>query len=740
MSLSRGKVMVLKALEQSNDQECQVTENTSACETSLPIEDIPNFYIDSNVIIEDLRALNNSTVVEFNKDIKQLDKNSNNEDVIEKLDNNEDNRNAYHPEDYPLQDEENDNNDPNDPDYIQPEDENEELQDDPAGSQMHENENNKNKRKYNKNNSDSDIEEDELENKDRNQEETEEPSKKRSKLVTREERAKNRYLRMRGMSYKGLKKDTDGKYKLINAVAPRSIGPTCISQKCQKSKVLKCRIFTEGERKEMFKKFWEDLTWDMKRTYISSLVDTVPAKRKKADSRRNETLIYSLKKGTEKLRVCKKMFLATLGVKEWTVREYSRKAFGMHVADEEKSNDSRNRHSTKEKKKVLENFLDVLPKMPSHYCRASTTKLYLEPVFQSKMDLYREYVKYCEEQGQQSFSEKILFDSLKEKNIKLFRPRKDQCDICIGHKIGNIADDIYSSHLQRKDMARSSKEEDKKACQESDRNLLVLTVDVQAVKLAPVLKASAIYYKTKLCVHNYTIYNLYDGEVTCYLWDESHGGLEASIFATTLSDYLQNNVSKFTDTKEIIIYSDGCGYQNKNCVLSNALLKFSIENQITIYQKFFEKGHSQMEVDSVHSTIDRKLKNRDIYLPTDYINVCREARHKNPYNVRYMHFDDFKDFSQIGYYSTIRPGYKAGDPKVSELHGLMYLPAGEMKYKINYDDIWTDFPKRPRSGNYTVTQLYKTRPKIKIEKYNHLQSLKTVLDKQFWKFYDDLPH
>jgi hypothetical protein len=29
-------------------------------------------------------------------------------------------------------------------------------------------------------------------------------------------------------------------------------------------------------------------------------------------------------------------------------------------------------------------------------------------------------------------------------------------------------------------------------------------MDVQAVKLAPVLRASAIYYKTKLCVHNFS--------------------------------------------------------------------------------------------------------------------------------------------------------------------------------------------------------------------------------------------
>jgi len=35
-----------------------------------------------------------------------------------------------------------------------------------------------------------------------------------------------------------------------------------------------------------------------------------------------------------------------------------------------------------------------------------------------------------------------------------------------------------------------------------------LTRDVQAVNLAPFIRASSMYYKTKLCVHNFTVFNL----------------------------------------------------------------------------------------------------------------------------------------------------------------------------------------------------------------------------------------
>nr|CAH7713532.1 unnamed protein product [Callosobruchus chinensis]CAH7717262.1 unnamed protein product [Callosobruchus chinensis] len=462
----------------------------------------------------------------------------------------------------------------------------------------------------------------------------------------------------------------------------------------------------------------------MKRTYISSLVDVIPAKRKIQSSRRNDTLVYSLKKGTEKMRVCKRMFLSTLGVGEWT----------------DMSMQNRKRCSTKGQKEAMKMFLNDLPKMPSHYCRSSTARLYLEPVFQSKMDVYREYEKYCGTKSQKPFSEKIFFKTLEKENIKLYRPRKDQCDTCIAHTLGNIDDKTINLHQRRKDLARSSKENDKKLCIESNGKILVITVDVQGVMLCPMLKASAIYYKTKLTVHNYTIYNLFNKDVMCYLWDESQGGLEASNFATMLTDYLTRYITEVPGTEEVIIYSDGCGYQNKNCVLSNALLKFSADKKIPIFQKFFEKGRSQMEVDSVHSTIERKLKNRNIYLPTDYIAVCREARLKHPYQVKYMSYDEFMDFTKIRYYSSIRPGYKAGDPKVTDIHCLMYLPSSEIKYKIDYTDEWSEFSKKPKLGCYEITRSYKTQPKIKAEKYNHLQVLKAVIDKQFWSFYDSLSH
>lgn len=50
--------------------------------------------------------------------------------------------------------------------------------------------------------------------------------------------------------------------------------------------------------------------------------------------------------------------------------------------------------------------------------------------------------------------------------------------------------------------------------------LQMFTVDLQAVQTIPSIKAGAQYFKLKLCVHQFTIYNEKDASVVCYVWHE----------------------------------------------------------------------------------------------------------------------------------------------------------------------------------------------------------------------------
>lgn len=90
------------------------------------------------------------------------------------------------------------------------------------------------------------------------------------------------------------------------------------------------------------------------------------------------------------------------------------------------------------------------------------------------------------------------------------------------------------------------------------------------------------------------------------IWfNETQADLSADTFATCLIDYL---LEHFEEGKPIIVWSDGCTSQNRNSILANALLTFSNEKKVEVTQKFLVKGHTQMQVDSIHSLIERRLK------------------------------------------------------------------------------------------------------------------------------------
>lgn len=202
----------------------------------------------------------------------------------------------------------------------------------------------------------------------------------------------------------------------------------------------------------------------------------------------------------------------------------------------------------------------------------------------------------------------------------------------MSYSAGNVNEEEYHKHIELKDRIRLEKSEDKKKAECGQQHTFVM--DVQAVKLCPLNNANKFYFKTKLKVHNFTIFNLASHQCTNYWWNETEADLVASVFTTIIIHHLETYC---TDNKPIVLWSDGCPYQNRNVVLFNALSHYSTKQPIIITQKFLEPGHTQMECDSVHSVIEPKLKNHDIALPNDYVNITKSAGIKPfPYDAIYL--------------------------------------------------------------------------------------------------------
>lgn len=82
----------------------------------------------------------------------------------------------------------------------------------------------------------------------------------------------------------------------------------------------------------------------------------------------------------------------------------------------------------------------------------------------------------------------------------------------------------HEKHLSNKTRAREIKHEEIKRCTDNPNlKRTVLNRDLQAVLECPKVEVSSIFYKRKLAVYNFTIFDLINKEDTCCLWDETEG-------------------------------------------------------------------------------------------------------------------------------------------------------------------------------------------------------------------------
>ena len=197
-----------------------------------------------------------------------------------------------------------------------------------------------------------------------------------------------------------------------------------------------------------------------------------------------------------------------------------------------------------------------------------------------------------------------------EYNLSFHKPKKDICQVCNKYnektKTNTVTEedkDNYQSHIQRKENARILKKQQDKQLAKSNKSIYVATFDLEAVLSTPCSTVSQVYYKRKLNCYNLTLFSLADKHGTCYIWDETHGQRGSSEIGTFVITHINSLPSTI---EHVILYSDSCSGQNRNQYLSGGLLNTVNRHPYVkvIEQKFLEMGHTQMECDAMHSSIE----------------------------------------------------------------------------------------------------------------------------------------
>lgn len=504
----------------------------------------------------------------------------------------------------------------------------------------------------------------------------------------------------------------------------RELKPTC-NDKCK----LKCfNKISEEKRQIIFSNYWKMADLEKQRQFINKYVKAIKPKYRyirEGSTRKDYNHAFYFEVDKEDIRVCKTFFKNTLGISDRPIRTViymQNSVVGGFLAG-----DNRGRHGNHNKldSTVIERIkehINSIPRIESHYCRATTSREYIEGGL-SIAQLHRDYVEKCRAESRSYADYQIYYNIFsKEYNISFWSPKKDQCEDCAAYD--NAEDkqpleDKYFSHLEEKDLVRKEKELDKK---NTNNKCIAATYDLQAVMPCPRGDISNFYYISKLNVLNFTIYELGSKDVNCYVWHEGEGLRGVNEIGSCVLNYLRRLQEQSKEDFQVIFYSDNCCGQQKNkfMIAMYIYAVTNLKNLTSITHKFLIKGHTQNEGDSAHSTIERNisrsLKSAPIYVPEQYITLIRTAKKKgNPYKVHELNHENFFDIKKIA--DGIGPNYTTNEDREKVKMGDIKVIKVEKRYKDRF------FYKLSYKENDFKTVVIKTRTTKKNTEFTELERL-----------------
>ena len=228
--------------------------------------------------------------------------------------------------------------------------------------------------------------------------------------------------------------------------------PHCLLS-CRK----KCHTkFNAENREEIFQNYWKLGSHTEQLDFIHSNTDYNLKKRNvSTSSRRARSIFFYLPLFGKKIKVCKTMFINTLGIKKGVVDYAMKNRSKLNTS----TGDKRGKHVKKclpsEVKLSIRRHIESFPAVSSHYCRKDSNRKYLYSQLNIN-EMYRLYVIERSKGGLEVAKKsmyRVIFNN--EYNLGFHRPRKDQCRRCMDfEKANDIAKaqqrERYEQHLREK--------------------------------------------------------------------------------------------------------------------------------------------------------------------------------------------------------------------------------------------------------------------------------------------------
>lgn len=218
-------------------------------------------------------------------------------------------------------------------------------------------------------------------------------------------------------------------------------------------------------------------------------------------SRRKYTYKYFFEIKGERIRVCKKFYLGSLGISQKpvdTAHNIKNKKTNTASADLRGKNKN-SRRKPEGHPDFAREHIKSIPTVESHYCRATTKRLYLGSHL-SLPKMYDMYKQKCFENDTEPVKKSMYWKIFNTEFYLGFHiPQSDRCDVCerydIAKKTNTISEEIdndYQLHLTRKKVMREARNKEK------ENSTPALLFDLQNVILTPHANINSFFYKEYL--------------------------------------------------------------------------------------------------------------------------------------------------------------------------------------------------------------------------------------------------
>lgn len=448
------------------------------------------------------------------------------------------------------------------------------------------------------------------------------------------------------------------------AKGKRVVGKTFRNLNCNCKKKCYDKI-SEVSRQKTFTSFWNLDSFTAQNAFIFGLIKQVTPERHRpregdhqrpAKTKTNKYFIIQ-SDGTS-AQVCKKYFLQTYNISDGRMSRALKKP----KQGEPPGSDKRGKRIPVnkipvEQMETVRQHIERFPSYQSHYTRThNPNRKYLSEDLNIRY-MYKLYKDYCDNQGIRPVQEHIYRRTFNtEYNLHFHAPHKDTCMQCDQFKMKlnttpsdqekTVLQQDHELHLRKAEAARKSLDADSKKSSE-DSSYYTLTFDLEKSLPFPKLTCQIAYYKRNMYVYNLGCHEPNTGLAFMYVWDETVGSRGSQEISACITKHIQ---SRCSNAKHVVMYSDTCTGQNRNWKVALSLMKLvqSDDNGIeTIDQKFMRSGHSYLPNDSDFGSIEMYGRTQQIFCPSDWYRIIKEARKKKPFHLTEMTAEDFLSTSNL---------------------------------------------------------------------------------------------